>query len=87
MAKGTRLNRKQIEISPGFAYTEYKVQRATFKSATLDLRRKTIKKTAESYKRFCFIYVQLSRVQSLKGVLLLEPISLDDINKQPHHEL
>ncbi len=36
-AKGTRLNRKQIGISPGFAYTEYKVQEATFNSATLDL--------------------------------------------------
>ncbi len=86
-AKRTRLNRKQIGISPGFAYTEYKVQGAMFKSATLDLRRKTIKKTTESHKRFCSIYVQLSRVQSLEGVSLLEPISLDDINDQPHHEL
>lgn len=33
--KGTRLNKKQIEISLGFAYTKYKVQRAAFKS-TLD---------------------------------------------------
>ncbi len=86
-AKRTRLNRKQIGISPGFAYTEYKVQGATFKSATLDLRCKTIKKTAKSHKRFCSIYVQLSRVQSLEGVSLLKPISLDDINNQPHHEL
>ncbi len=86
-AKGTRLNKKQIGISPGFAYTEYKVQRATFKSETLDLQRKTIKKTAKSHKQFCSIYVQLSRVQSLEGVSLLEPISLDDINNQPHHEL
>ncbi len=44
IAKETRLNRKQIGISPGFAYTEYKVQGATFKSLTVDLRRKTIKK-------------------------------------------
>ncbi len=86
-AKGRKLNRKQIGISPGLAYTEYKVQGAMFKSATLDLRRKTIKKTAESHKRFCSIYVQLSRVQSLEGVSLLELISLEDINNHPHHEL
>ena len=35
--KGTRLNKKQIEMSLGFAYTKYKVQEATFKPATLDL--------------------------------------------------
>ncbi len=86
-AKRTRLNRKQIGISPGFAYTEYKVQGATFKSVTLDLRHKTIKKTAKSHKRFCSIYVQRSRVQSLERVSLLEPISLDNINNQPHHKL
>ncbi len=56
-AKGTRLNRKEIGISPGFAYTEYKVQGATFKSATLNLQYKTIKRTAESHKRFCSIYM------------------------------
>ncbi len=87
MTKRTRLNGKQIGISPGFAYTEYKVQRATFKSATLDLQRKMIKKTAESHKQFCSIYLQLSKVQSLEGVSLLEPISLDDINNQPYHAL
>ncbi len=86
-AKRTRLNRKQIRISPGFASTEYKVQGATFKSATLDLQCKTIKKTAECHKRFCSIYVQISRVQSLERVSLLEPISLDDINNQSHYKL
>ncbi len=67
-AKRTRLNKKQIGISPGFTYIEYKVQGATFKSAILNLQHKTIKLTAKSHKRFCSIYVQLSRVQSLKGV-------------------
>ncbi len=86
-AKEIRLNKKQIGISPGFAYTEYKVQGAMFKSATLDLQCKTIKKTTKSHKRFCSIYVQLSRVQSLEGISLLEPISLDDIKNKPHHEL
>ncbi len=83
----TRLNRKQIGISLGFAYTEYKVQGAIFKSATLDLQLKTIKKIVESHKLFCSIYVQLSKILSLEGISLLEPISFDDINNQPHHEL
>ena len=46
-----------------------------------------IKRTAESHKRFCSIYVQLSRLQSLEGILLLELILLDNINNQLHHEL
>ncbi len=33
-AKETRLNKKQIGISPGFAYTEYKVQGAIVKGST-----------------------------------------------------
>ncbi len=85
--KEIRLNTKKIGISLGFAYIKYKVQRAKFKSATFDLQRKTIKKIAESYKRFCYIYMQLLRVQNLKGVSILEPILLYNINNQPHHEL
>ena len=44
IAKETRLNKKQVGISLGFAYTKYKVQAAMFKSATLDLQQKSIKK-------------------------------------------
>ena len=83
--KQMRLNRKQIKISLGFAYTKYKVQKVMFQSATLDLRQKTIKRTVESYKRFYSIYVLLSRLQSLEGVLFPELISLDNIYNQPHH--
>ncbi len=36
--KGTKFKRKQIGISPGFAYIEYKIQETTFKSATLNLQ-------------------------------------------------
>ncbi len=79
-AKGATFKRKQIGITLGFAYTKYKVQGATFKSATLDLRQRTVKKTTENHKRFCSTYVQFSRLQSLEGVSLLEPISLEDVN-------
>lgn len=50
MTKETKLSRKQIRISLGFVYTKYKVEKATFKSATLDLQRKTIKRTVENHK-------------------------------------
>ncbi len=87
MAKEIRLNGKQVRISPRFAYTEYKVHGAIFKSATLDLRQKSIKRTIEYHKRFCSIYVQQSRLQNLEGVLFIEPISLDDMNSQPCYKL
>ena len=59
----------------------------TFKSAILDLQQKLIIKTAENYKQFCSIYMQLSRLQSLETKLLLKPISLNNIYNQPHYEL
>lgn len=57
-----------------------------FKFATLNLQCKTIKRIAKSHKQFCSIYMQLSELQSLKGVSFLEPISLDNINNQPHYK-
>ncbi len=86
-AKGATFKKKQIGITPGFTYIEYKVQGAMFKSATLDLRQRTVKRTTENHKQFCSTYVQLSRLQSLEGVSFLEPISLENINNQPHHQL
>ena len=85
-AKKTSVNRRQIGLTPGFAFTEYKVQGATFESAVLDLRRKN-KRRGESHKRFCSTYVQLSRLRTLQGVFLLEKIDLDDIDNKPHAEL
>lgn len=62
IAKGTRLNKKQIRITPGFAYTEYRVRGVTFKSGVLDLKCKANKLSTESYKRFYSTYIQLFRV-------------------------
>lgn len=74
-------------MTPGFAITDYKVQGATFKEAVLDLRRKSVDKTKNSHKTFCSTYVQLSRLQSLEGLHLLEPIELNDINNFPDPNL
>lgn len=72
---------------PGFAVTDYKVQRATFRSTVLDLRRESKLDGQNSYKRFCSNYIQLSRLQSLDGIHLLEGIELEDINNKPHPKL
>ena len=74
-------------MAPGFAITDYKVQGATFKEAVLDLRRKSVDKTRNSHKIFCSTYVQLSRLQSLEGLHLLEPIELNDVNNFPDPKL
>lgn len=58
-----------------------------FKFATLDLQRKSIKRTVETHKRFYSIYVQLLRLQSLKRKSLLEPILLGNISNRPHYKL
>ena len=83
---GLKVTRNQIPLTPGFAVTDYKVQGATFKTAVLDLRRGQ-KVRKESHKRFCSTYVQLSRLQSLDGVQLLERIELSFINQKPHINL
>ena len=92
-----KISRLQIPIAPAFALTEYKVQRATFKFAIFDLRRKkkvneagtTIQsKNAKNddewtQKRFCSMYVQLSRLETLVGVKLLEKIDFEYIDYKP----
>lgn len=59
-AKKISVNRYQIGLTPGFAFTEYKVQGVTFKPAVLDLQQNSRKRGKKSHKQFCFIYVQLS---------------------------
>lgn len=89
-AKKTRLNRKQIGITPGFAYTEYKIQGATSKSAVLDLRRRPKKKKKKDLQRITsdFVphrYVAVIRTSKFgKAQLSLqEPIQLVRRHKQP----
>ena len=82
---GLKVSRNQIPLTPGFAVTDYKVQGATFKTAVLDLRRgQKIRK--ESHKRFWSTYVQLSRLQSLDGVQLLEGNRAERYQQQTSHK-
>ena len=82
------ITRRQVPMSPAFALTDYKVQGSTYQNAVLDLswRSKAVGENA-SHKRYCSVYVQLSRLRSLKGVRLLQPVTFNDVNNKMHPQL
>jgi len=78
------VTRHQVPITPAWAITDYKVQGSTYDAVTLDLHRKsTSSKDGSSHKRYCSVYVQLTRVRSLQDLSLLQPITLRDVNAKP----
>ena len=62
---------------------DYKVQEAMFKTAILDFQHSQFANNV-FHKTFCSTYIQLSRLQFLEDVQLLQTISLKDINNQPN---
>jgi len=82
------VTRHQAPITPAWAITDYKVQGTTYDAVTLDLHRKsTSSKDGPSHKRYCSVYVQLTRVRSLQDLSLLQPITLNDVNAKPDKRL
>ena len=78
------VTRHQVPVTPAWAITDYKVQSSTYEAATLDLHRQNISsKDGSSHKRYCSDYVQLTRVRSLLGLFLLQPVTLKDLNGKP----
>lgn len=78
------ITRHQVPVTPAWAITEYKVQGSTYEAVTLDLHRQSISsKDGSSHKRYCSCYVQLTRVRSLQGLSLLQPVTLNDFNAKP----
>lgn len=65
------LKRKQLPITPAFAFTVYKSQGLTLASAAVDIE--SCRTTEEAY-------TMLSRVKSLKSLLILRPFSADRIS-------
>lgn len=74
-------------MTPGFVVTDYKVQGATFRTAVLDLHRKSNSGSGGLHKKFCSTHVQLSHLQTLNGVQLLQSIMLEDIESKPDPKL
>lgn len=82
------IQRHQVPVSPAFALTEYKVQGLTFRTAVLDLSRKSYANGEDaSHSRHCSTYVQLSRLQVMDRLWLLEPVTLSDLRNSMHREL
>lgn len=74
-------------MCPAFCLTDYKVQGSTLKTAVLDLKDDSTVKGQTGHKKFCSMYVQLSRTQSLDGLHLLQKIDMKDLRFHPHESL
>jgi len=81
------VRRKQVPVCPAFSLTDYKVQALTLKIAVLDLKDDSTAKGQNEHKKFCSLYVQLSRLQSLNGLYLLQKIEMKDLQFRPHDGL
>ena len=80
--------RLQISAISSFVITNYKVQNATYTNAVLNFRRDNrIRSDADNHKKFCFTYVQLFRLQTLKNVQLLQNIQFKNIDNRSHSNL
>lgn len=81
------MRRKQVPICPAFSLTDYKVLGSTLKTAILDLKDDPTAKGQSKHKKFCSMYVQLSRVQFLDRLYLLQEIGMKDLQFRPHDGL
>ncbi|CAG8000836.1 unnamed protein product [Penicillium nalgiovense] len=70
--KGLSVRRKQIPIFPAFCLVDYKVQGSTLSAAILDLKNDTARRGQDSHRKYCSLYVQLSRLRSFEGLHLLQ---------------
>ena len=74
-------------MCPAFSLTDYKVQGSTLKTAVLDLKNDPSARGQDKHKKFCSMYVQLSRLRSLSGLHLLQRIDMSDLEFRPHEGL
>lgn len=83
------ITRRQVPVSPAFALTEYKALGSTYQNALLDLSwpSKYHSEEKASHKQYCSVYVQLFRLQSKNGLILLQPLTFSDLNVKMHPKL
>ena len=74
-------------MCPAFSLTDYKVQGSTLTTAVLDLKNDPTARGHDKHKKFCSMYVQLSRLRSLSGLHLLQKIDMNDLEFRPHDDL
>jgi hypothetical protein len=85
--KGLSVRRKQVPICPGFCLTDYKVQGSTLSTAILDLKNDPARRGQDSHRKYCSLYVQLSRVRSFQGLYLLQNVDIEDLRFTPDPQL
>jgi hypothetical protein len=62
---------------------DYKIQGSTLPTAVLDLKDDPTAKGQSEHKKYCSLYVQLSRLRSLDGLHLLQNIDMKDLQFHP----
>src|ERR1700735_1235676 len=85
--KGYSVRRRQVPMCHAFCLTDYKIQGSTLKTAVIDIKDDPSAKGQSKHSKFCSRHVQLSRVESLEGLNLLEPIDMKDLQFRPHEGL
>jgi hypothetical protein len=85
--KGFSVRRKQVPVCPAFCLTDYKVQGSTLTKAILDLKDNPATRGLDRHRKYCSLYVQLSRIRSLGGLHLLQKLEKKDIQIGPDPRL
>ena len=85
--KGFSIRRKQVPLCPAFSLTDYKIQGTTLTQAILDLKHNPTRRGWAAHRKYCSIYVQLSRLRSFEGLHLLQKISMEDVQFGPDPQL
>lgn len=85
--KGYSVRRTQVPMCPAFSLTDYKVQGSTLVAAILDLKDDPTIRGQDRHRKFCSMYVQLSRLRSSKGLHLLQKLDMQDLQFRPDPRL
>ncbi len=81
------VRRRRMPMCPAFSPTDYTVQDSTLTAAVLDLEDNSSAKGQDGHKKYWSIYVQLSRLQSLDGLHILQSIDMEDLRFRPDDRL
>lgn len=74
-------------MCPAFSLTDYKVQGSALTKAILDLKNDPTRRGWDAHRKYCSIYVQLSRLRSLSGLHLLQKLDIHDLQFGPDPRL
>ncbi|KAI3286470.1 hypothetical protein DTO002I6_8141 [Penicillium roqueforti] len=85
--KGYSVRRTQVPMCPAFSLTDYKVQGSTLVAAILDLKDDPTIRGQDRHRKYCSMYVQLSRLRSSKGLHILQKLDMQDLRFGPDPRL